>query len=78
MAHGKAAPREHMHATGNATRHDRRITVVRSAMARLGKLTALLALVGFAAMLDNCSSTTTDDDAARPAPVTYGIGGPYW
>ena len=51
---------------------------MRSAMARLGKLTALLALVGFAAMLDNCSSTTTDDDAARRAPVMYGIGGPYW
>jgi hypothetical protein len=49
-----------------------------SAMARLGKSVALLALFGLALVLDNCSSTTSDDDAARRAPVSYGIGGAAW
>jgi hypothetical protein len=49
-----------------------------SAIERLVKLSALLALFGLALVLDNCSSTTSNDDAARRAPVTYGIGGPAW
>jgi hypothetical protein len=48
------------------------------AMARLGKLAVLLVLFGVALVLENCSSTTSDDDAARRAPATYGIGGPAW
>ena len=52
-----------------------------SIAARLGKFAALLALFGLALVLDNCSSTTSDNDTAQRAPVTYGnggIGGPYW
>jgi len=49
-----------------------------SAMGRLAKLGALLALFGLALLLDNCSSATSNNDTAQRVPVSYGIGGPYW